>query len=87
MHTSSKSIIIASLVLPLLLVACNRADQSPATGSNASQEKMAKNPSDQMTEKSQPSPADASKNPAAPSSSAPSAAPGAAPADQKTEQK
>jgi len=90
MRTSSKSIITASLILPLLLVACNRADQSPATGSSASQEKMAKNPSpspaDQMTEKSQPSPADASKNPAASSSSAPSGS-GTAPVDQKNEPK
>jgi len=76
MRTTSKSIITASLVLPLLLVACNRADQAPTSGSSGiTQEKMANPsapPTNQMKEKSPPSPADASSNPAAPSSSAPS---------------
>lgn len=87
MRTSSKSIITASLVLPLLLVACDR-PQQPPTGSAPSQEKMAANPSsppaEQMPEKSPPSPADVSKNPAAPSSPAPSTMP---PVDQKNEPK
>ena len=83
MRTSSKSIITASLVLPLLLVGCDRPKQPP-TGSAPSQEKQATNPSsppaEQMPEKS---PADVSKNPAAP----PSAAPSMPPADQKSEPK
>ncbi len=78
MPTSSKSIITASLVLPLLLVACDRTEQSPTTGAGSSQEKPAMTPST--------SPADLSKNPVAPSSSAPATSE-MAPADQKTEPK
>lgn len=87
MRTSNKSIITAALVMPLLLIACDRADQSPTTGSGTTQEKMATNPSappvEQTPEKSQPSPADLSRNPVAPSSSTPLAPP----ADQTTEPK
>lgn len=91
MRTSSKSIITASLVLPLLLVAaCDRPERSPTTGAGSSQEKMAPPPSTPpatpLTDKSSPAPADLSKNPAAPPASAP-AAPGTAPADQQSEPK
>ena len=39
MRTSSKAIITASFVLPMFLVACDRAERSPTTGSGSSQEK------------------------------------------------
>lgn len=88
MSISTKSIITASLVLPLLLVACDRTDKSPTTGS--SQEKSATQPStspaDPPMGKSPPSPADVSSNPAAPSSSAPSTAE-TPPAERKSEPK
>ena len=90
MRTSSKAIITASFVLPMFLVACDRAERSPTTGSGSSQEKMNTNqsapPATPLTEKSSPSPADVSKNPMAPSSSAPSTSE-TAPADQKNEEK
>ncbi|HSG22082.1 MAG TPA: hypothetical protein VLA64_03900 [Azonexus sp.] len=90
MRTRCKSIITASLVLPLLLVACDRPPtQSPSGSSSTSQEKPATSPSvppvDQTMEKSPPSPADLSRNPAAPSST-PSTTE-AAPVDQKNEPK
>lgn len=82
MGIHSKSIITASLVLPLFLMACERSEKSPpATGT--SQDSLAVTPSpppvDQATEKSPPSPADLSRNPAAPTEPAP--------VDQKTEPK
>ena len=43
MRTSSQSIIIASLVLPLLLVGCNRSEKTPAT-TGSSQESQAMKP-------------------------------------------
>lgn len=91
MPNSVRTIIItASLTLPLLLVACNRADHSPTTGSGTSQEKMSTSPSappiNPPMEKTPPSPADMSKNPMSPPSGAP-AAPEKAPADQSSEPK
>lgn len=77
MRNSSKSIITASLVLPLLLVACDRADQSPTATSGVGQEKPATNPAP---------PTDLSKNPAAPSSSSPSV-PETPPVSPETEPK
>lgn len=86
MRTSSKSIIAASLILPLLLLACDRAEQSPTAPAGTNQQSPAMNPSpspaDQATEKSPPSPADLSRNPAAPPSTTEPA-----PVDQKTEPK
>ena len=51
----NKSILAVSLVLPLLLLGCNRADHSP-TAANPSMEKRASTPSaeDRMLEKPAP---------------------------------
>lgn len=51
----NKTILAASLVLPLLLLACDRADQSP-TSAAPSQERQAMTPSpqDKMLESSPP---------------------------------
>lgn len=48
----AKTTLAAILALPLLLMACDRADQSP-TAANPSQEKQAMTP-DQMLERSPP---------------------------------
>jgi len=91
MRISSKSIVTASLVLPLLLVACERQPpQSPGSSSGVSQEKPAMNPSapppEQTTGTSPPSPADLSRNPTAPSAGMPSPTE-TAPVDRKNEPK
>lgn len=79
------SIITASLVLPLLLLACDRTEKSPPAA-GTSQQSPAMNPlpppADQATEKTPPSPADLSRNPAAPPSTPPSTTE-PAPVDQK----
>lgn len=69
-----KALLAAVIALPLLLLACDRSEQSP-TAANPSQERQATTP-DSTIEKSPPaagtpSPADVSANPAAPSSSTP----------------
>lgn len=49
----NKSILAATLALPLLLLACDRAEQSP-TAAVPSQEKQAMTPQDKMLQSSPP---------------------------------
>lgn len=74
----NKSLLAASLVLPLLLLGCDRAEQSP-TAANPSQERQVSTPSaeDRMLEKSAP----AAGAPSTPDSSSPAMSPPKVPDD------
>ncbi|WP_265945779.1 hypothetical protein [Dechloromonas sp. A34] len=86
----NKSLLAASLVLPLLVLGCDRAEQSP-TAANPSAERQANTPSaeDRMLEKSAP----AAGAPSTPDSSSPAMSPpkvlddSAAPATSSSEPK
>lgn len=85
----NKSLLAASLVLPLLLLGCNRDEHSP-TASNPSAERQASTPSaeDRMLEKSapaagSPSTSDSSSSAMPPKAPEDSASPSTPPSEPK----